>query len=189
MSFYRKVQDSRPAWSFSLDPNEKLLGLQVSNQQQQAVLFLSDEGKVGVGHHLPSHTLDVRGTISSDTRIGKMVDADLFADGECHTVLEKVEGIQLFEAVARVHGKKNRGKHAITHALISCVMGRGKVKMTQGVFVWFWDRLVFRAKSNDDNTVRIQVRTRNHYGTDSNGNAFPIQVHITALWETPTNQD
>lgn len=184
MSFYRKVQDQRPAWDFRLDPSDKVKGLQLSNSQNRPVLFLSEQGFVGVGKNTPRHALDIQGTLSTDVRIGRMQEVGLFADGEWHVVKPKVAGVQLFEVVARVQGHQKRGKHAISHAFISCVHGKGKVKASHGVFGWFWDRIVFRVRTNDDYSARIEVKTRTHYGTDENGNALPIKLHICALWET-----
>jgi hypothetical protein len=182
LSFFKHIQDQNPKWDFTIDPGETDKGLQLSEDGERVALFFKDGGGIGVGTREPNSEFDVDGTIAAKSRIGRFKKGQIPADGEWHVILEKIEKMAAFECVAKVEGPEARGKHAMALASIFAVHGRGKAHIKQAVFGWFWDKIVIRVKTNSDNSARVEIRTRSHYGKDENGDTIQIDYHITSLW-------
>jgi hypothetical protein len=72
----------------------------------------------------------------------------------------------------------------MAHCLAVCANGgrRNKVRVTQACYGWFWHRLQFRWKSDQEGNFRLEMKTKSHYGTDLEDNPITIQFHVTSLW-------
>ena len=147
-------------------------------------LHLQADGKVGIGTTRPTDQLDVRGFVASRGRIGMYTDDtrasnEVDADGEWHTILSNLQGLNAFEIVAAAYGLPGRGRYAITHATALSAFGRSRNRIYQRD-AWFWgwfQRIRFRWVG-DLNSYSLQMRTASSYGPGSR-----IVYHITHLFD------
>lgn len=197
LSIYTNQAEENPSWQISLNKNENGVGLAINSISldtngkavQTTRLYLSNDGKVGIGTTDPKTLLDVAGTLTVKNRVGaytKLVDGD----GDWHDVISGLSGMEAFEAVGRIDGPPKRGKYAITHAIALSAFGRrfsGRIKHTRAYFGWFFNRIDFRWKGewqeDESYLYRLQVRTRSNYGKKPDGSFYKIKVHLTRLWD------
>ncbi len=181
VSFYDKIQDDNPKWSFNL-MKEKAQGLgiveTVTEQENEPRLFLAKGGDIGINTTSPKANLDVNGVLGVNTRIGTYKIDTVPADGNWHNVITGLNGCCAFEIVAQV-GKEKSGRYALLHANALSTFGhsRNKIKTTQAHYGWWWNKIALRWTGSTYN-YSLQMRTRSNYGSGLN-----IKFYITKLWD------
>ena len=196
LSILKDPADQHPSWQMSLKNEESSLGLsfdtinlgQDKSVQKTSRLFLAENGKIGIGTIKPITQLDVAGTLGTNSRIGTYKIDQVPGDGEWHSILEGLKGLEAFEIVARIAGEPQKGKYAVTHAIALSTYGRSSqsIKQVRAYMGWFMNRIEFRwLLSGDKKKFALQVRTRWSYGrTPAPESAdYMIQFHITRLWD------
>ncbi len=180
ISFYSNLQNSKPNWSFEMDPR-KQNGLRISsplNQKNKTSLFLSESGNVGVATETPRTPLEVNGIIAEKGRIGTHVVSAVPANGKWHNILTGLDGCKGFEIMAQV-GKKKKGRYALVKATALSTFGksRSKIQCVQAHYGWWWNKIAFRF-TGDTHNYSLQIKTRSNYGPDEQ-----IRFFITRLWD------
>lgn len=192
LSIFKEQTDTSPSWQINLKEDSRKQGLSFDHvdldesgrEKPGSVLFLSNDGKVGIGTEMPRVQLEIAGTTGIHTRIGAYAIRSVPGDGKWHPVLSGLDGIQAFEVMAQIKGPAGRGKYAMTHGIALCAFGgsKRKIRQTRTYFGWFWNRIEFRW-SGDTHQYNLDVRTRSHYGLQPDKQPFPITCHITRLWD------
>lgn len=131
----------------------------------------------------PKTDFDVRGTSRSHARTGSYSSGGVPADGNWHTIIDKLTGCHAFEIVARAAAGKGRGKYAMAHALAVSAYGSSssKVKVTQSWYGSFWNRIKFRWRGTPS-SYRLEMKTRSHYGLNKD-KPYYILFHACSLWD------
>ncbi len=178
ISFRKKNEEETAFWRIELesdDKQEQHLKFKFS-QNQQSILSLSQDGKVGVGIEKPLHTLDVNGAIGSLGRINYYRFGEVPADGQWHNIVENISNYCGFEIIAAC-GEK--GAHAITHAIAVGTYGKSKggINQTQNFFGRSRNRIEFRW-SGDYFNYALQIRSIRPYARETN-----IKFNVGLLWE------
>lgn len=183
ISFYEDIKEKEPLWDISVNLQESEKGLSISEGEHQHRLFFQDGGNIGVDTSIPENKLDVNGSIGMKTRIGTFQEkSEVPADAEWHNLFTTKEGCRAFEVVCKVNREESRGKYAMAHCTAVCAQRKGKVKVTQACYGWFWHRLRFRWRFQDDKAM-LQVKTSSHYGADEDQKTILIKYHVTSLWD------
>lgn len=78
----------------------------------KSMVFLAEDGKVGINTTDPISQLEVAGTMACKTRIGVFKYGKVPANGEFQDILSDMDSPQAFEVVARVDGPEKSGKYA-----------------------------------------------------------------------------
>lgn len=182
LSFKRSIQDVIPTWSFHM-PNDKPDGIAfvetISSNEEKPRLFFQKEGNIGINTLAPQTTLDVKGILGADTRVGTYALNTVPADGKWHDIISDVDGCSAFEVVAQV-GKKHSGKYALVHAHALSTFGRSrnKIRKTQACYNWWWWNKIAIRWTGSTYNYKLQIRTRSNYGQN-----IKIKFHITNLWD------
>ena len=183
ISFYEDIKEKEPLWDISVNLQESEKGLSISEGDQHHRLFFQDGGNIGVGTSTPNSRLEVNGAVGMKGRLGTYEEkSEVAADAEWHNLLTTREGCRAFEVVCKVNREEGRGKYAMAHCMAVCAQRKGKVRVTQAYYGWFWHRLRFRWLFMGDNAI-LQVRTSSHYGVDEDNRTIQIKYHVTSLWE------
>ena len=186
LSFFGEPKDYKPQWSIGVNPVHNVNGLAINNEQDDTKLFLKKDGGIGINTLYPRADLDINGTLASSSRMGTYSkNNEVPADGEWHTIISQLSSCHVFEVVAKVSGVKNRGKYAISHAIALSAEGgrKSKIRVTQAAYGWFWHKLRFRWKYQEDGDYALQLKTQSHYGTDENEEVIQVSFHVTSLWK------
>ncbi len=178
ISFRQKSEEENAFWRIELESDEnqeQYLKFKFS-QNQQTILSLSQDGKVGVGIDKPLHTLDVNGAIGSLGRINYYRFGQVPADGQWHNIVENISNYSAFEITAAC-GEK--GAHAITHAIAVGTYGKSKggINQTQNFFGRSRNRIELRW-SGDYFNYALQIRSIRPYAKETN-----IKYNVGLLWE------
>ncbi len=186
MSFYENIEDELPQWSVGLNQQkDKSLSLiaPISKKEENTVISFQKSGEIGIGTKKPKTTLEVAGTLGTNTRIGTYKLGKVAADGNWHDILTDLDGCMAFEVMAQV-GKEKTGKYALLHAHALSTFGKScyKIRKTQAHYGWFWNRIAIRFTGTTYN-YKLQLRTRSNYGSD-----IFIKYHITKLWDNNMNK-
>ena len=184
ISLYQEIQDQSPEWSLDLtnDPkNGKAVYLDVKPaDNNQPVIRLTQDGKVGINKGKPRRTLDVNGIVSFPTRAGSYAKAsEVAADGEWHTIIEGLNYCNAFEIVART-GILNSGRHAILHAYALSAYGNShsKIRCSHARFS-FWRPLKIRLRwTGSTHNYNLEMRSSRDLGAGKK-----IKYYITQLWD------
>jgi hypothetical protein len=185
LSFYENSQKSIPDWFISLnDGNSK--GLSFHQTDNDHRLVLKNSGNIGIGISNPTSKLEVKGCIGMDARKGTFVEGQVPGDAKWHDILEELDGVNAFEIMAQISGKKGSGRYAIAHAIALATFGgylsKWSIRKTAANYGGFLNRLQFRWTGSVNNYA-LQVRTRRHYGlNDQNAEPYQIKFHVTKLW-------
>ncbi|PLX12348.1 MAG: adhesin [Marinilabiliales bacterium] len=175
LNFFRNMEDKYPTWKISNRSADGKIGLNIANGDNESVLFLEEQGNVGVGTTSPEHRLDVEGTIAMKARIGTYAKGKVPADGHWHSIITGIEDFSAFEVVAKVSEK---GAHAIMHAVALSAYGqsKSKIKKQQGYFGRCRNCIDLRFTGTYYD-YSLQIRTKRRYveGTD-------IEYNITKLF-------
>jgi len=181
LSFFNKIGSEHPNWSIELMQGEGA-GLAIAqptgyeDEPDQTRMFFNQNGKIGVHTTEPETDFEVDGTLGVKSRVGTYKLSTVSANGQWHTVVDKLDGLNGYEVVAQV-GLKDSGKHALLHAIALGTFGQFRIRRTQSWwgFLW-WNRLAIRWEGSRNN-YRLQLKTRSNYGKD-----VQIKYHITQLW-------
>jgi len=206
MTFYRQAAPETPCWSVNFEQkNDALLfknraKIDSSNnaeQQDAAVLSLTQTGFVGINNNEPQRELDIHGVLKADGRIGSQLGKkqNIPADGKWHNISGKLEGCQAFEVMAGV-GIKRSGRYALLHAtaLNTCnpsgfwfnfLNWKNPIKCQHAYYTSSANKLKLRwvaAPSDGDNNdayrpYYLQIRSNSNYG-----DGILIRYHMTKLW-------
>ncbi len=174
ISFFRDNPDDRqPDWTISSQPHSGALNFshisaptqdataasansgQAPSQNEDEILTLSSDRRVGINSPQPEYELDVNGAIRSDGRFGKTGKAK--ADGQWQTIGDPdqpLDGCQAFEIVAGV-GLRKTGRYALLHAIamntwhptgffLNFLNRNRKIRSTQAWYLSRADRLRLR---------------------------------------------
>lgn len=185
LSFYENSQKSNPEWFISLnDGNTKGLTFHESDNDNR--LVLKGGGNIGIGISNPTSKLEVKGCIGMEARKGTFKIGQVPGDAKWHNILEELDGINAFEIMAQISGKKGSGRYAIAHALALATFGgylsRWSIRKTAANYGGFLSQLQFRWTGGVNNYA-LQVRTRRHYGlNDQNAEPYAIRFNVTQLW-------
>ena len=185
LSFFESIRDSDSSFSLSLNPDRHSSGLSIDDKEHQSILFLKDNGQVGVGTTSPKFKLEVAGMAGMNGRVGTFASGEVKADGEWQTIISGLEGINAFEMIAQASGPQGRGKYALTYAVGLCNFGSGTIRHLKSSYSktlgFLFHRISFRWVM-DGNEYKLQVRTFNNYG-DDNGKHCTIKYYISKLWD------
>ncbi|SNR14673.1 adhesin [Tenacibaculum jejuense] len=186
MSFYQNVEDDIPQWSIDLNQqDDKSLSIiaPITEKEHNNVIAFQKTGEVGIGTRKPKTTLEVNGTLGTNTRVGTYKIATVPADGQWHDILTNLDGCVAFEIMAQV-GKEKSGRYALLHAHAVSTFGKShhKIRKTQAHYGWFWNKIAIRFTGSTYN-YKLQLKTKSNYGDD-----VDIKYHITKLWDTQMNE-
>ena len=186
ISFYKDLNEQDPFFLISkdeLDPTSLTLksfevpeGVKNDNNNS---FFFHTNGKLGVGTKCDDRfKMEVNGFVAMQGRIGTYNSGSRPADGNWHTILEKLDHCQSFEIMART-GKKGTGRFALMHAIALGIYGpRGsKIKKQQTYYGFFWNKLNLRWTGTTHN-YNLEIRSNSNYGENVN-----IHYSITHLWD------
>lgn len=194
VSVYEKMDLPLPAWQIKLLKGNQAQGLSFEKVEKndnleaenESRLFLANGGGIGVGTTAPRTGFHIDATAGIKTRVGTYVFGEQPGDGEWHDIITGLTGIQAFEVTARIEGPPGRGKYAVTHAkALSAFKGsrsRNSIRQENAYFGWPWNRIQLRWYGELRNYA-LQIRTRQHYGFDDDGNLSMIRYHVTNLWD------
>lgn len=194
LSVYERMDLPLPSWQIKLLRENEARGLSFekvekdedNNPTTTSRLFLANEGNIGVHTTQPWAPFHVATTAGLKARVGTHVYGQVPGDGEWHPILSNLSGLQSLEVMTRIEGPPGRGKYAQTHAFALRAFGgkqsKRKIPQTRAYYGFFWNRLELRwAGSVYD--YSLEVRTRQHYGFDEDGNQSMIKFHVTNLWD------
>jgi hypothetical protein len=178
ISFFEDIGDFKPRWSLEGKfDGDKPFSLNLLNDKNNSVLFIENNGNIGIGTTNPATTLDVDGNISMQGRIGTYAHGIVPADGNWYAITPKLTNCHAFEVVAKV-AKTGKGLHAMVHAIALSTFGKSKSKInvTQAYYGSFINKIDLRWEGQTFNYT-LQMRTRRNYGQD-----VMIKYNITNLW-------
>ncbi|WP_452223630.1 hypothetical protein [Lacinutrix chionoecetis] len=167
ISFYEVINGEEAAWTISLvgEKGNKSLSIATGNNPKSNITIAQDG------------TLNV-GSVNISSKIGTHAEGVTKADGEWHTLLDNLEGCNMFEVVAMAHSERGEGKYASIHAIASNAYAgkKGRIHCNRNFYGWkFWNRISLRWVGNEFN-YKLQIKTHSNYG--SNGK---IEFNIMKL--------
>jgi len=176
MSFRHTGEEEGAFWRIELENdenNEQFLKFKFS-QNENSIISLAQDGKVGVGIEKPLHPLDVNGTVGSHGRINYYRFGEVPADGQWHNIIENISDYSAFEITAAC-GEK--GAHAITHAIAVGTYGKSKggINQTQNFFGRSRNRIELRWQGDYFNYA-LQIRSIRPYAKETN-----VKYHVGLL--------
>ena len=181
ISFFRDMEMNRPDWSMGIHPETGCF--HIRDREDNCLLTLTPQGRVGVGCEAPETDLDIRGTVAAPGRRGNYRSGRVPADGQWHPVVEKLDGCHAFEITAGA-GRVGEGRYALVHATaINTFNGKGKITTTQAHFDSRCNRIRLRWQGERHN-YRLEIRTSRAYGGDA-----AIRYHLGKLWDDPFMAD
>jgi len=201
VSFFENIENKVPVWNIAFEDNTKRgaenahKGLTIYGLGKP-VLFLQNEGNVGIKTKTPQFALDVNGVASMHGRVGNFKSGKVPADGDWHNILEDLEGCQAFEAMAHIIDDRSE-RYALTHAtlLISDKDGeKCRIISTNAGSKWLWGKWlnkiqlrwkkaqVIMGEGVEATRYTLQMRSRSRYGLP---NAEPHHVffRLLKLWD------
>lgn len=191
ISFYENMRDPNSAFNLSLNPNRHSKGLSFNTliddedgEKEKSVLFLRNNGNVGIRTTSPRFRLEVNGMLGHVGRVGTYRVGRKPANRQWQIVVGDLTGINAFEIIAQVGGRPGRGKYAITRAVAIAAHGKGSIHHVKASFGWFWQKIRFRWKGDKDN-YRLEARTAGNYGYANDETKEPIKFnfYVSKLWD------
>ena len=195
ISFFEDISIKSPIWSVKIDLKSGDRKFSFLNKNDEEILTLTQDGKVGIKQNKPDFELDVAGTIASHGRIGEKGARTIHANGYWQNITDTLEGCHAFEIMAGV-GKPKSGRYALMHAFaLKTFDARGKIVYHQAHYGSRCNRLKLRWKKQPDKKYTLQLKTPCSYGTgdrrsksqrkaDKTGKDVGVYIryYITKLW-------
>ena len=192
LSFYRDQSPQHALWRMSLGAQQDQLQFQGRNADEP-LLSLDTQQRVGIGTATPQATLDVRGTVGSQGRLGMLpLPAPVWANGRWQDLTGDLEGCQCFEVVAGA-GQSGTGHFGLLHAtalsaynpgggLLAWWRARRGIRQTQAWWGRRCDKLELRWQGSHGRSAsyRLQIRSGCNFGE-----RVQIQAHVSQLWFDP----
>lgn len=202
ISFFEDISVRSPIWSLKIDLKGESRKLIFLNENDEEILTLTPQGKVGIKQSQPESELDVAGTIASRGRIGSQGTKTVHANGYWQDITDPLTGCHAFEIMAGV-GKPKSGKYALLHALaLRTFNARGRIIYHQAHYGSRCNRLKLRWRKMSDNNYALQLKTGCPYGTFDKSNrdqksvekskrdvGVYVRYYITDLWFDPFMQN
>jgi hypothetical protein len=192
MSFYDSIRDPYSALNISVNPNRHSKGVSLNTYDKEkddgktytSVLFLRDNGNIGIHTTIPRYRLEVKGMVGSEGRVGIYKTGEVPADGRWHPILEDLQGLKAYEIFAQAVGRKGRGRYAMTQAVAIGMYGKGTIEGIKASYGWFFQKIKFRWCGNVDG-YRLEICTAGNYGFTDEQNRQPatIRYYISKLWD------
>jgi hypothetical protein len=188
ISFFKNIDVKSPLWSLKVDWQSGNLFL--GSAENENILTLSPNNRVGINQENPAYELDVRGTVASNGRIGRPGAQTAHANGEWQDLTETLRGCHAFEIMAGV-GQTGTGKYALLHAVaLKTFDAEGEIKYHQAHYGSKCHRMKLRWQDLGDKQYKLQIKTGNCYGNgDARGRRQPdqdvgiyIRYYLTSLW-------
>jgi len=224
VTFFLEKDPETPVWRIALDRKESRPRLHFQrlvdsapgtdhdahrNREEEPLLTLSPDGKIGVNNRHPARDLDVGGWIKASGRIGTVPKVReetyddgterprVLADGEWHNITEKLYGCFAFEIVAGLAGRPRQGHYSLVRAIamntydprgwyFNFMRRKNKIRTHQAYYLRR-DRLELRwhrQRSFERHECVLQIRSRREV-TDDLRQPVPIDYHLTELWHNP----
>lgn len=178
IGFFDKINMKSPVWSIDVD--KKNNNLIINNRDEEPVISLNSNCKVGINKKNPLFELDVDGVISAKGRIGNYKHGQVPADGESHDIIKNLTGCHAFEIIAGA-GRKKSGRYSLIHAFaINTFNGSSKIKPHLSHYGDKCNRLELYWKGNKDN-YSLKIKSCCDYEENTQ-----IQYYITQLWFDPS---
>ncbi|MEM0939798.1 MAG: hypothetical protein AAF600_06670 [Bacteroidota bacterium] len=195
LEFYPSIRDteSKPSWKFSIGYDRK--SLQISNEKERVVVVIDQEGKV----RFNTQSINLGKVIRRQSTIGTYrsphdknrsanFPREVRADGNWKTIIERMEGCQLFEVAAGVEYSDTKS-YAILLANASLVPSKynwpfftprnTKIHITQSYSGLSNNKLDLKWAKNAEykGSYNLLIRSRRDYGGTT-----MIKYHITQKW-------
>jgi hypothetical protein len=195
ISFFEDISIRNPIWSVKIDLKSDDRKFSFLNKNDEEVLTLTPDGKVGIREKSPVVELDVAGTIASRGRIGEAGSRIIHANGYWQDITDTLEGCNAFEIMAGV-GKPKSGKYALLHAFaLKTFNARGKIVYHQAHYGSRCNRIKLKWRKKPNKKYVLQLKTPCSYGTgdrrsksERKGNkagkdvGVYVKYYITNLW-------
>ncbi len=190
LKFYTAVSkaDTQSSWRISLSEDEVL---SFKNKVGDTVFHLDQSGNVVVGMGGIRVMEDL---IHSGLKGQYSPNFRPVADGKWHSIIEGLEGCQVFQVTAGV-GYKANSRFAIMQATVCLVPPKKNfwdfilprfshrnavVNVTQAFGHSVGDKIDLKWERSDDNKYDLKIRTRNDFGAKT-----LIRYHISRQWFDP----
>jgi len=175
ISFFKSIEDKNPAWALEIDKGNA--NLSFNNNIGHSVFTLTQKGDVGINNTEPKHTLDVKGIIGLEGKVGTYKQGKVLADGKWHPIIENLNGSYAFDIIAGV-GKKRTGKYALIQAYVLSTFGRSRAKIDvkQAYYGTRCNKIELRWTGTTYD-YNLEMRTRCSYDGE-----FYVKYNITNLW-------
>lgn len=197
LSFYENIAAEDPKWFLEMDKSSHKLHFGAPKIAAERVLTLGIENNaphtlvVGINNADPRYTLDVAGTIASESRLGRSGKLKVEADGEWHDITATLTGCRAIEIMAGVGGQED-GKYALTHAIaLNTFNGTSSIDYQQQAYYGNrCNRIELQWQSvpkADLFSFKLQMRVACPYckkGEKDSANKKPIYIryYLTDLW-------
>ncbi len=193
LSFFESIRDPNSSFSMALSPDRSTKGVSIEDSEHNSLLFLKDDGNVGIGTTDPRFKLEVAGMAGMAGRVGTYAAGQVKANGEWQTILSNLEGLQAFEVIAQAAGPESRGKYAMTYAIAMCNYGNGTIKQVKSTYSRLLGPLFHRISfrwMGDEYGYKLQVKTTQNYGFQDDKGAKPCQIkyYVSKLWDEGMHQ-
>ena len=185
ISFFKKATQKSPEFSVELD-QANTPGLSVQGENDKSIIKVKKEGLVGINTLDPKYTFDVNGTVGMKSRVGTHAIGSVPGDGNWHSILSNLDGVNGYEITAYIKGKLGSGRYSIAHAIALSTFGgrssRNKIKTTVASYGSFFYKISLRWYG-DLHNYELQAKTTRHFGIDEKtGNPFPLSFNIVKLF-------
>jgi len=184
LSFFKRITQEYSNYSFNLDNNDSE-GLSINNHDNSTIIKFNKEGNVGINTNNPNYNLEVNGTLGVKSKIGLFKTGSVPADGNWHSILTDLDGINGFEITAKATGKTGSGCYSVSHVIALSTFGgrrsKHKIKTTTAYYEKYFHRLSFRW-FGEMNSYGLQVRTLKSYGICSETKeSYQIKFNVLNL--------
>ncbi len=179
ISFYEQLDGSNPLWTVSLIGNGEDKKLSIKSELDEEVLLtLTKDGKIGINNTQPEYDLDVNGIVGMNSRIGTYKQGIIRANSQWQPILKGLKSCNMFEVVAMAYGKEGEGKYASLHAIASNAYSghRGRIHCTRNHYSWKWWRRIGLRWVGSPFNYNLEMKTFSDYGYSGE-----IEYSITKL--------